>query len=121
MPVAFHAQLEAKQKFEAENAARIIALLEPVVGEGRVRANVSADIDFSQVEQTEEKYNPQSQVVRSQQTAQEARNGNSPNALAPTGVAGARSNDPTTPATPHCCRRPATARSAHGDHDKLRN
>lgn len=91
---AFHAQLEAKQKYEAENAARIIALLEPVVGENRVRADVSADLDFSHVEQSEEKYNPQSQVVRSQQTSTEARNTSSTQANG--GVAGARSNNPAT-------------------------
>ena len=66
----FNAQLQSKQKFEAESAARIIALLEPVVGEGHVRADISADVDFSKVEQTEKKFNPQSQVVRSQQTSQ---------------------------------------------------
>lgn len=98
---AFHAQLEAKQKYEAENAARIITLLEPVVGENRVRADVSADLDFSHIEQSEEKYNPQSQVVRSQQTSQEARNTTSGNGSGQAGgVAGARSNNPATqPAT----------------------
>ena len=95
---AFNAQLEAKQKFEVENAARIIALLEPVVGEGRVRADIAADVDFSQVEQTEEKYNPQSQVIRSQQQAQETRTSTKTNASgSPSGnVVGARANDPTT-------------------------
>lgn len=94
----FNAQLEAKQKFEAENAARIIALLEPVVGEGRVRADIAADVDFSQVEQTEEKYNPQSQVIRSQQSAQESRNSTKTNAAlnGNNGLVGARANDPTT-------------------------
>lgn len=92
---AFHAQLEAKQKFEMESAARIIALLEPVVGENKVRADVSADVDFSQVEQTEEKYNPQSQVVRSQQNTQEARNSGPANLNQ---TAGARANNPTTTA-----------------------
>jgi flagellar M-ring protein FliF len=91
---AFHAQLEAKQKFEQETAARVIALLEPVIGENRVRADISADVDFSQVEQTEEKYNPQSQVVRSQQNSQETRN--SPRQNTPLAV-GARANDPTAP------------------------
>ncbi len=90
---AFNAQLEAKQKFEAENAARIIALLEPVVGEGRVRADISADVDFSQIEQTEEKYNPQSQVIRSQQTANQTQTSTKSNPNG--GVVGARSNDPT--------------------------
>ncbi|MCY7345030.1 MAG: flagellar M-ring protein FliF [Pyrinomonadaceae bacterium] len=93
----FQAQLEAKQKFETENAARVIAFLEPVIGEGRVRSDVAADIDFSQVEQTEEKYNPQSQVVRSQQSSTESRNSTS---KVPTAVVGARSNDPTTPTAP---------------------
>lgn len=96
---AFHAQLEAKQKYEAENAARIVALLEPVVGESHVRADVSADLDFSHVEQSEEKFNPQSQVVRSQQTSTEARNSSS-SAAAVGGVAGARSNNPATQAAP---------------------
>lgn len=96
---AFQAQLEARQKYEAENAARIITLLEPVVGESRVRADVSADLDFSHVEQSEEKYDPQSQVVRSQQTSQEARNSTS-SGRGNGGVAGARSNNPATQASP---------------------
>lgn len=94
---AFHAQLEAKQKYEAENAARIITLLEPVVGENKVRADVSADLDFSHREQSEEKYNPQSQVVRSQQTSTEARNSST---AQNGGVAGARSNNPATQTPP---------------------
>ncbi len=93
----FHAQLEAKQKYEAETAGRIIALLEPVVGENRVKADVAADVDFSQVEQTEEKFDPQSQVVRSQQTTQELRN---QPAGARGNVVGARANDPTATPTP---------------------
>jgi flagellar M-ring protein FliF len=107
---AFHAQLEAKQKYEIENAARIIALLEPVVGQDRVRADVAADIDFSQVEQSEEKYNPQSQVVRSQQISNEARNSNNAN---PNGVVGARSNNPTTQASPS--PSPSPAAQTNGD------
>ena len=97
---AFQAQLEAKQKYEAENAARIITLLEPVVGEGRVRADVSAELDFSHVEQSEEKYDPQSQVVRSQQTSQEARNSTSRGSGETGGIAGARSNNPATQPPP---------------------
>ncbi len=108
---AFQAQLEAKQKFEAENAVRIITLLEPVVGENRVRADVAADIDFSQIEQSEEKYNPQSQVVRSQQTSQEARNTPAQNS---SGIAGARSNNPATLASPAPAPNVA-AQSTSGD------
>jgi len=94
---AFNEQLEAKLAYESESSARIVALLEPVLGEGRVRTDVSADINFNKVEQTEEKYNPQSQVVRSQQTNQESR---SSQTGAQGGVVGARANDPTNPTAP---------------------
>jgi flagellar M-ring protein FliF len=100
----FQSQLEAKQKYEAETAARVIALLEPVVGENKVKADIAADVDFSQVEQTEEKYDPQSQVVRSQQTTSEQRNQAVP---ANGGVVGARSNDPTTQVAPTPAPNPA--------------
>lgn len=94
---AFSAQLESRRRFETETAARVVSLIEPIAGEGRVRADVGADVDFSQVEQTEEKYNPQSQVIRSQQTAQDVRTTSSSN---PGRVVGARSNDPTAPPQP---------------------
>jgi flagellar M-ring protein FliF len=108
---AFNAQLEAKRKYENETAARVVSLLEPIAGEGRVRADVSSDVDFSQVEQTEEKYTPQSQIVRSQQTLQESHNVTSANGAQPAGgVAGARSNNPAT-AVP----TPAPQVSQNGD------
>lgn len=103
----FNSHLEARRKLEAETAARIVSLLEPVVGMGRVRADVAADLDFNQVEQTEEKYDPQSAVVRSQQSSQEVRaTGGAAGAIDPSaigGVAGSRANDPSVP--------PATVRS----------
>lgn len=94
---AFQAQLEAKRKFETESAVRITSLIEPVVGDNRVRADVAADIDFSQIEQSEEKYDPKSRVVRSQQTSQEVRSAPQPGANQPVG---ARSNNPATPVAP---------------------
>lgn len=91
---AFNAQLDAKRKFETETSARVISLIEPIAGEGRVRADVAADVDFSQIEQTEEKYNPESKVIRSQQSAQEQ---STSSAISPgSSVVGARANDPTT-------------------------
>jgi flagellar M-ring protein FliF len=91
----FNAHFEARQRLEANTAARVVALLEPVIGQGRVRAEVSADLDFSQVEQTAEKYDPKSSVIRNQQTSQETRNSKLP----PNGgLVGARANDPTAAA-----------------------
>lgn len=103
---AVQSQLETKRKFEGESAARLIALIEPIVGPNRVRAEVAADIDFSQVEQSEEKFDPKSQVVRSQQVAQEIRNNPAQQVNAPVG---ARSNNPATMPTPV---PPATATAA---------
>ncbi len=89
----FNSHLDARQRLEANTAARVITLLEPVIGPGRVRAEVSAELDFSQIEQTAEKYDPKSSVIRNQQTSQETRNSKLP----PNGgVVGARANDPTT-------------------------
>ncbi|MFM9904725.1 MAG: flagellar basal-body MS-ring/collar protein FliF [Pyrinomonadaceae bacterium] len=112
---AFREQLEAKQKFETENSARIIALLEPVVGDNRVRADVAADIDFSKIEQSEEKYDPKSQVIRSQQTSQEART--QPGSGANLAV-GARSNNPATQPVPGAAAVPAAPVTPSGPNDQ---
>jgi len=90
----FNSQLDSKRKFETETAARIVSLLAPIAGDGRIRADVSADVDFSKTEETEEKYNPQSQVIRSQQSSEEKRNSSATSPGAP--VVGVRSNDPAT-------------------------
>jgi flagellar M-ring protein FliF len=90
---AFNSQLEARRKFEAETATRVVSLIEPITGIGHARADVAAELDFSQTEQTEEKFDPRSSVIRSQQTTQESRN---IPAGALGGVSGARANDPTT-------------------------
>jgi flagellar M-ring protein FliF len=75
-------------------AQRIQEMLTPLVGPGRVRAQVVAQVDMSTTEQTREQYNPQSQVVRSESVAEEAaRNG----AGTAGGVPGALTNQPPTP------------------------
>jgi flagellar M-ring protein FliF len=102
---AFSSHLEARRKLEAETAARIISLIEPISGVGHVRADVAADLDFSQVEQTEEKYDPKSQVIRSQQTSQESRNTSN---TGQANVVGARANDPTVANPPVATAKPGT-------------
>jgi len=69
---------------------RIEQLLTPVVGAGNVRAQVVADVELSMTEETSEQYNPQSQVVRSEQSSEE----NSRNGGGVQGVPGALSNQP---------------------------
>jgi len=93
-------QLQYKQQIESNFNKRIYELLEPVVGRGNLRATVTADVDFSQVESTAEEYKPNrgqgaSAAVRSSQI-NEAINGNP---ALPSGVPGAAANQPQAAAS----------------------
>ncbi len=59
---------QRRRQFESEMAQNIMSLVENVVGSGRVRAEVSADIDYNRVTTSAENYSPEGQVVRSSQT-----------------------------------------------------
>src|SRR5690349_24485867 len=85
---------EFAHRLEEGYAQRIQELLTPLVGPGRVRAQVVAQVDMSTTEQTREQYNPQGQVVRSESTSEEAaKNGGA----AAGGVPGALTNQPPQP------------------------
>ncbi len=60
-------QLEYQRTYEKDMENSIISILDPVVGKGKVKAKVSAMLDFTKIEKTEERYDPESQVVRSEQ------------------------------------------------------
>ena len=64
-------QLDARQRLETELSGKIVQILEPAVGQGKVRPQVSVVMNFQQVEETVEQYNPQRSVVRSQQKQEE--------------------------------------------------
>lgn len=83
-------QLTYTRKLEESYQHRIVELLEPMVGAGRVRATVTADLDFTQSEETRENYDPQRTAVRSEQTSKEARRGGD----GAEGIPGALSNQP---------------------------
>ena len=61
---------ELTHRLEEDYAQRIEALLTPFVGPGRVRAQVVAQVDTSVTEEAREQYQPDSQIVRSEQTAE---------------------------------------------------
>lgn len=86
-------QLEIARSIEERYTSRIESLLAPLVGIGRVRAQVVADVELSTTEEAREQYRPESQVVRSEQTAEET----SRNGMGPQGVPGALTNQPPTP------------------------
>jgi flagellar M-ring protein FliF len=83
-------QLEYTHKLEESYQHRIVELLEPLVGAGRVRATVTADVDFTVQEQTRENYDPQKTALRSEQTSTETRKGGD----GAEGIPGALSNQP---------------------------
>jgi flagellar M-ring protein FliF len=64
-------QLEYQRNYEKDLESRVLGILEPVVGKNKVRARVAAALDFSKVEKTEEKFDPDSQVIRSEQKSVE--------------------------------------------------
>src|SRR5215831_7694186 len=64
-------QLDARQKNETELSNKIVQILEPAVGQGKVRPQVSVVMNFQQVEETVEHYDPQGSVVRSQNKQEE--------------------------------------------------
>ncbi|TCW48922.1 flagellar M-ring protein FliF [Phytobacter diazotrophicus] len=88
------AQLKYSADVESRVQRRIESILAPIVGNGNVHAQVTAQIDFANKEQTEEQYQPNGDasqaVLRSRQTNESEQIGGS----YPGGVPGALSNQP---------------------------
>ena len=83
-------QHQYAKEVEGSVIQRINSILEPVVGNGKFRAQVSADIDFTAVEQAAETFNPDLPAIRSEQTLSEARSGGDTAG----GIPGALTNQP---------------------------
>lgn len=86
-------QLEYTRSIEETLLNRVNSILQPVVGLGNFRAEVSTDIDFTEVEQADEMYNPDLPALRSEQTLEERR----ASGEIAQGVPGALSNQPPGP------------------------
>ncbi|MFH0728886.1 MAG: flagellar basal-body MS-ring/collar protein FliF [Pseudomonadota bacterium] len=65
-------QLEYKTLYEGNLARRIQSMLEQIAGAGKAIVRVSADMDFSQVDTNEERFDPDAQVLRSRQISTES-------------------------------------------------
>jgi flagellar M-ring protein FliF len=89
------AQMERQQRLEREMSARVVALLEPVVGPDRVRVNVAIKLDPQSLEETQERWDPTT-VVRSRQASADQAVGGSGLAT----VAGSRGNTPASAESP---------------------
>ncbi|MFK5913927.1 MAG: flagellar basal-body MS-ring/collar protein FliF [Woeseiaceae bacterium] len=87
-------QLEYTRNIEQTLVARIERMLIPIVGSGNIRAQVTADVDFTQTESTQESFNPDLPAIRSEQSSEEQSQGASQG-----GIPGALSNQPPPQAT----------------------
>jgi flagellar M-ring protein FliF len=70
---AAQAEMEsgAREQIEKEITGKVVSILEPIVGKGKVHANASINLDFNTTEQTEETYNPNPPVILSHQKSEE--------------------------------------------------
>ena len=98
-------QYEYTSRVEERLTRRVASLIGPIVGEGRYRAEVTADLDFSAVERAEELYNPEQQAVRSERELSEQRVAGGLG-----GIPGALANQPPGAATV-----PEQANAAQGE------
>jgi len=77
---------EKKQAYEGRLARTVEDLLGRTLGYGKVRAEVSADLDFDRITTQSEIFDPESQVVRSTQTVTESSESSDRDPLAPVTV-----------------------------------
>lgn len=93
-------QLDYARRIEASYIRRIMDILEPVVGKGNVRAEVTAEVDFTRQESTAEIYRPnqggEPAAIRSQQLSLNSQGGDGDEG--PGGIPGALSNQPAAEA-----------------------
>lgn len=83
-------QYQYTRQLEMDLVRRIEMLLTPIIGVGKVRAEVNALVDFDAIETTSENYDPEKRIVRSEQTSENRKaSGNEAE-----GVPGALTNQP---------------------------
>ncbi|MBC7681193.1 MAG: flagellar M-ring protein FliF [Ferruginibacter sp.] len=108
-------QLQYVQRIEQQYSRRILDMLEPIVGRQNVKAQVTAEVDFSQTESTAESHRPNlasdASAVRSQQVVETG--GGAQGSPMPTGIPGATTNQPPVSAAAPV-NGPAVALAAAG-------
>lgn len=82
-------EFEQEKKREGEYLNKIDSILIPVVGIGNYTAQVDVTMDFTSIEETKKRFNPDLPALRSEQTMENSNVGN-----IISGIAGALSNQP---------------------------
>jgi flagellar M-ring protein FliF len=74
MNTIVNTQQKMRMKVEQKYESSIIKLLERVVGQGRVSVQVTADLNFDKLTESEEIFDPERTAIRSQQTNEDTAN-----------------------------------------------
>lgn len=64
-------QFDYTRRIESLYTNRIEQLLAPIIGKEKIRAQVNAEMDFTEIETTQERFNPDLSAVRSEQSMEE--------------------------------------------------
>jgi flagellar M-ring protein FliF len=92
-------QLAARRNLEQYLAKKAQDMLEKVLGPGQSIVRVSADVNYDTVSKSEEKFDPDGQVLRSQTKTDENTDATTANSSSPAGVTANTSTDTNTTAT----------------------
>ena len=88
-------QFAYNRKVEESFVRRVQDLLSPLVGAGKVRAQVAAELDFTVTEKTQEVFNPDMPALRSEQVSEDQMSSN----VSGAGIPGTLSNQPPAAGT----------------------
>lgn len=111
------AQMEYRQSLEKEYERALMGILEPALGPGKARVQVSLSLNLDRVEQTSETYDPAKTAVTQSSKMEEI----VPGSQMVGGIAGTRSNIPAQPVAAGQPAQPATLTTAQGADQRLRN
>ncbi len=109
-------QFEYTKKLEERFVQRIIEIITPIVGTAGVRATVVADIDFTSLEETKERFLPENKAVRSEQLFEQ-----NSNTAGASGIPGALSNQPPAGGTLEGADNTGTSASGNNSSRAVRN
>ena len=105
-------QLKYVQELQQGIARRIESIITPIVGANNVRAEATADVDFSRSEQAAEIYKPNGTPDAASIRSQQSSEATGPGGAGAAGVPGAMSNQPQANATAPINGQPAPAGAA---------
>jgi flagellar M-ring protein FliF len=105
-------QLKYVQDMQQGIARRIESIITPIVGANNVRAEATADVDFSRIEQAAETYKPNGTPAAASIRSQQSSESSGPGGAGAAGVPGALSNQPQANATAPVNGQPAPAGAA---------